>query len=77
MEEAETLSSRLAIMTKGGKLACEGTTVKIKNDHGKNFHVELTFKPQEIKDDTMIDGYGIRAYEIQDPLLKEEAWNRS
>ena len=30
-------------MTKGGKLACEGTTLQIKNDHGKNFHIDLTF----------------------------------
>lgn len=44
MEEAETLSTRLAIMTKGGKLACEGPILKIKNDHGKVFHIDLTFR---------------------------------
>lgn len=47
MEEAETLSSRLAIMTKGGQIVCQNTTVKIKNDYGKNFTVELTFKPND------------------------------
>ena len=47
MEEAETLSTRLAIMTKGGHIACHDTTVKIKSDYGKYFTVQLTFKPDD------------------------------
>jgi len=44
MEECETLSSRLAIITKGGVIECSGTALAIKNDYGKFFNVELTFK---------------------------------
>ena len=47
MEEAETLSTRLAIMTKGGNIACQDSTLKIKNDYGKYFTVELTFRPDK------------------------------
>lgn len=51
MEEAETLSSRLAIMTKGGVLECQGTNIEIKNDLGKSFNVDLTFKSVVIEED--------------------------
>ena len=36
------MSTRLAIMTKGGKLACQGTSQQIKSDHGMNFNINLT-----------------------------------
>ena len=47
MEEAETLSSRIAIMTKGGNIVCQGSTGQIKSDHGKSFNVDLTFRDEE------------------------------
>ena len=48
MEEAETLSSRLAIMTKGGKIACHGSTLQIKNEHGQFLNVNLAMKANEV-----------------------------
>lgn len=51
MEEAETLSSKLAIMTKGGVLECQGTNIEIKNDQGKSFTVDLSFKSVKIEEE--------------------------
>ena len=38
-------------MTKGGVMACAGTTLQIKNDHGKHFHIDLTFKPDGVDEE--------------------------
>ena len=71
MEEAETLSSRLAIMTKGGKLACQGNTLQIKNEHGKCFHVDLTFSEEDIDEDIDMANVEVIERGDQNPMMTE------
>ena len=54
MEEAEKLSTRLAIMTKGGKLACQGTSQQIKSDHGMNFNINLNISMDFLEEEIEI-----------------------
>ena len=73
MEEAEKLSTRLAIMTKGGEMVCKGTTMQIKNDYGTIFHIDLTLKsdqtvPEEEIDETCVD-FSIKKY--KNPMRME------
>jgi len=83
MEEAETLSTRLAIMTKGGRLACQGTTLQIKNEHGQIFHVDLSFKTDEIMLDDDYDDANLEEVEergeenIRSEIFGEVEWKRA
>ena len=81
MEEAETLSSRLAIMTKGGKLACQGSTLKIKNDYGQIFHIDLTLKAQQLEDsidEADIECFSARNHDrLKTEIFAQVAWEKS
>lgn len=65
------LSSRLAIMTKGGKLACQGTTVQIKNDHGKAFHLDIDLNVDDVEEEIDITNVEILERKGQNPLKTE------
>ena len=75
MEEAETLSNRLAIMTKGGHLAVEGTTLQIKNEHGKKFIIDLTFKSDSYLDQSEADKVDYLV-PLKHQINKKVVWNR-
>ena len=44
MEEAEALSTKMAIMVRGGKFACFGTPQHIKNKFGIGYEIEVKLK---------------------------------
>jgi len=43
MEEAEALSTKMGIMTKGGNFRCFGSSQHIRSKFGTTFEVELKF----------------------------------
>ena len=43
MEEAEALSTKMAIMTKGGEFKCFGSSQAIRSEFATSFEVELRF----------------------------------
>jgi hypothetical protein len=45
MLEAETVCSKIGIMTTGGKFKCFGTAEHIKQKYGDGFEIELKLKP--------------------------------
>jgi ATP-binding cassette, subfamily A (ABC1), member 3 len=47
MEEAETLSSKMGIMVRGGIFKCFGSSQHLKNKFGKGFEVEIRIKTGE------------------------------
>ena len=44
MEEAEALSTRMGIMTKGGHFKCLGSSEHIKTKYGTSFEIEVKLK---------------------------------
>jgi len=77
------LSSRLAIMTKGGKLACEGSTLQIKNDHGQILHVTLVVKAHELVVDDEFDETNVNMADNEDDknirgeIFNQVVWSRT
>lgn len=70
------MSSRLAIMTKGGKLACQGSTLQIKNEHGQILHVDLEVKATAVIEDVEFDETDVNmADNERDDNIKGEIFN--
>ena len=82
MEEAEMLSSRLAIMTKGGLIAGQGTPAEIKKEHGKSFEIDLAFKSTESGREVDLDITNIEAlvdqkeHPIKVAIFAQVSWTR-
>ena len=70
MEEAEKLSSRLAIMTKGGHIAGQGSPAEIKKEHGKSFEIDLAIKIAESgqEEDLDITNIEVLAQQKEHPI---------
>ena len=70
-------------MTKGGKLACQGSTLQIKNDHGKILHVELVMKTKEMIEDVEFDETDVnmanneREDNVRGEIFNQRAWSKS
>lgn len=66
-------------MTKGGKIACHGSTVQIKNEHGKSFHVDLTLKEDEENFDVSCDQLDSARGDVNPltiEILQQFQWSR-
>lgn len=60
MEEAEALSTKMAIMVKGGIFRCFGSSQHIKNKFGTGYEIEV--KVRKIADEelkAMVHNYGL------------------
>lgn len=83
MEEAETLSNRLAIMTKGGKINCHGTTLHIKNEYGSKLHVNLKIKENEFVMEADYDECDVNMADnennnnIRGEIFNQAEWSRT
>ena len=50
MEEAEALSTKMAIMMKGGIFKCFGTSTHLKSKYGTGYEIEIKIQKLSDKD---------------------------